>query len=574
MTTRIDLVIRGGSIVDGTGFAPVRSDIAITDGRIVEVGTVTARCAREIDATGKIVTPGFVDIHTHYDGQATWENRMSPSSDHGVTTVVTGNCGVGFAPCRPHDRGGLIKLMEGIEDVPEVVMTEGLAWNWETFPEYLDVLSLGQYDIDIASQLPHSCLRVYVMGKRGLVLEEANDRDLLEFRRLTREAMRAGALGVGTSRSIFHRFPDGNPVPTKDAGEAELKAIAAGMRDAGHGVIEALIDFDQLKPEFDLLCRVSKSADVPFTFSLLQTLMLPQAWSEALRLLQSAVKSGVAAKAQVFGRPTGLLLGLNLSLHPFSNYPTYKKIAHMPLAQRVAQMRKPEVRAQILSELPDDPTHPLQAFLTAFNRMFPLGDPPNYVPPLDSSIGARAVMSGITPQAFAYEYLLDSNGDSMLFVAAANYVDFNLEPVFKMLKDENTVLGLGDGGAHYGMICDAGYPTFMLTYWTRDRTNGEKLGLPFVIKSLSRDPAVTVGLKDRGLIATGYRADINIIDYDHLQLRAPRLAHDLPAGGSRLKQAASGYMATLVNGEVTYQNGVPTGALPGRLVRGPQRPHI
>jgi N-acyl-D-aspartate/D-glutamate deacylase len=558
--------------VDGSGAVPVHSDIAIANGRIVEVGTVTARGSNEIDATGQIVTPGFVDIHTHYDGQATWENRMSPSSDHGVTTVVTGNCGVGFAPCRPHDRLGLIKLMEGIEDVPEVVMTEGLPWNWETYPEYLDVLSLGRYDIDIASQLPHSCLRVYVMGARGLALEQANDRDLLEFRRLTGEAMRAGALGIGTSRSIFHRFPDGSAVPTRDAGEAELTAIAAGMRDAGHGVIEALVDFDRLKSEFELLCRVSQCADVPFTFSLLQTLMMPQAWSEALRLLDSAVKSGVAAKAQVFGRPTGLLLGLNLSLHPFTNYPTYKKIAHMPLARRVAQMRKPEVRAQILSESPDDPTHPLQQFLTAFNRMFPVSDPPNYEPPRESSIGARAIMAGTTPQASLYDYLLDNDGLSMLFVAAANYVDFTLDPVLKMLKDENTVLGLGDGGAHYGMICDAGYPTHMLTYWTRDRANGEKLSLPFAIKSLSRDPAIAVGLNDRGLIATGYRADINIIDYDCLQLHAPRVTHDLPAGGARLKQAASGYTATLVNGEVTYQNGVPTGALPGRLVRGPQHP--
>jgi N-acyl-D-amino-acid deacylase len=568
ISEQFDLVIRGGLIVDGTGAAPFYGDIGISGGCIVEVGSVASRGRREIGAAGLIVTPGFVDIHTHYDGQAIWENRMGPSSDHGVTTVVTGNCGVGFAPCRPQDRAGLIKLMEGVEDVPEVVMTTGLPWNWQTFPEYLDVLGGGEYDVDIATQVPHSCLRVFIMGERGLALEAATGPDLLEFRRLTREAVEVGALGVGTSRSIFHRFPDGRAVPTMDAGEAELKAIAAGIRDAGHGVMEVLFDQEELNAEFELMCRVSTSSDVPFTFSLFQSSALPYAWIEGLRLLASAVQDGVAAKAQVIGRPTGLVLGLDLSLHPFTNYPSYKKLAHLPLAHRMAEMRKPEVRARILAEHPDNPTHPIQIALTLFDRMFVLSDPPNYEPRSETSIAARAAKAGMVPQTWAYDFLLEEDGRSTLFVTAANYADFTLDAVLTMLKDKNTVLGLGDGGAHYGMICDAGYPTFMLTFWTRDRTDGEKLTLPYVIKALSSEPAMTVGLNDRGLIAPGYRADINVIDYERLHLHAPRVAHNLPGGGRRLVQAATGYIATIVNGVITYSNGVSTGALPGRLVRG------
>jgi N-acyl-D-aspartate/D-glutamate deacylase len=327
---------------------------------------------------------------------------------------------------------------------------------------------------------------------------------------------------------------------------------------------------EKLQEDFDLLCRVAKSAAVPFSFTLAQTLMMPNAWSEALQLLEAAVKDGVAAKAQVIGRPTGLLLGLNLSLHPFSNYPSYKKIAHLPLAQRVAQMRNPEIRTRILAEQQDDPTHPIQGFLTRFERMFVLNNPPNYEPTRQTSLAERAQQRGTTPQELAYDCLLEDEGQSILFVIAANYADFTLDPVLKMLKHENTVLGLGDGGAHYGMICDAGYPTFMLTFWTRDRGRGEKLTVPYVVRALSREPAMAVGLNDRGVIAPGYRADLNLVDYERLRVYSPRVECDLPAGGRRLMQAASGYTATLVGGVVTYQNGVPTGHLPGRLVRGPQ----
>lgn len=493
---------------------------------------------------------------------------MIPSSDHGVTTVVTGNCGVGFAPCRPDDRKRLVELMEGVEDIPEVVMTTGLEWNWETFPEYLDLLASREFDVDIATQLPHSCLRVYVMGKRGADREPATDADLDQMRRLTREAMEAGAVGVGTSRTIFHRFPDGSLVPSKDAGEAELNAIAAGMRDAGHGVLEAVFDPDDLEKEFDLLARVAKTNQVPLTFSLFQTTMRPEGWRQALDLLDKAAAENIPIKAQVIGRPTGMVLGLDLSLHPFSLYPSYKAIAHLSLAERVAEMRKPEVRARILADQPHDPSHPIQQWLGFYDKMFPLADPPHYEPSPDEVILGRARAAGVSPQELLYDMLLEDEGHSMIFLALANFLDGNLDAVHAMMTSPHTVLGLGDGGAHYGMICDAGFPTFMLTYWVRDRDVGGRLRLEEVVKELSSRPAATVGLNDRGMVAKGYRADLNVIDMNKLTLHRPVVTFDLPASGRRLRQAATGFTATLVAGEVTYRDGMPTGALPGRLVRG------
>lgn len=566
-----DLVIRNGLIIDGSGAEAFSSDVAVRDGKIVEVGGVAARADTEIDATGLLVTPGFVDIHTHYDGQVIWESRTQPSASHGVTTVVLGNCGVGFAPCRPEDRDRLFKLMEGVEDIPAAVMTEGLTWSWETFGEYLDAVDSRPRDLDVAAQLPHSCLRVYVMGDRGVRREAATPDDLRQMKEITADAMRAGAIGFGTSRSIMHQASDGVAIPSKDAAESELQAIAAGMRSAGHGVIEALLDFDQLEEEFGLLRRVSADNGIPVSFTVAQTLTEPVAWRRALELLAEANKEGVAMKGQVIGRPTGYLLGLNLSWHPLSFHPTYRELARLPLKTRVAELRKPAVRARILAETPGEAPYPGLKWMKRFDMMFRLGDPPNYQPSLNDSIAAQAARRGIGPLEIAYDLLLEQEGEAVLFLLVANYNDGTLDAVLEMMRDPNTVLGLGDGGAHYGLICDAGYPTFMLTYWTRDRVDGERLSVPEVVKALSWTPAQAVGLADRGLIAPGYKADLNVIDYGGLKLGMPRAIFDLPAQGRRLVQEAEGYVATIVGGIPTYRHGVATGALPGRLIRGPQK---
>ena len=565
-----DVVIRGGLILDGTGGEPWVGDVAIQDGKIAAIGHVVGQGTREIDATGLLVTPGFVDIHTHYDGQVTWENRLVPSSTHGVTTVVMGNCGVGFAPCRAEDRSALIALMEGVEDIPEVVMNEGLPWNWETFPEYLDAVAARNFDADVAAFLPHSSLRVYVMGQRGLDREAANGDDLLAMRKLATEAMQAGALGFATSRSVFHRSISGDAIPTKDSGEPELRAIGEGMREAGHGVLEALIDYDDVDAEFGLLRRVCEDNGLPLTFTIAQLLNQPREWLRAIELIDQACAEGLNVKGQVIGRPTGMLLGLDCSFNPFSLNPSYLELASLPLAERLAKMRQPDVRERILAEAPAGAKLKLLEYLRAFERMFVLGDPPDYVQPLDRSIAAMAKRAGISPLELSYDLLIADGGGTILFVAVGNYADGNLDAVSAMLKAENTIMGLGDGGAHYGVISDAAYPTFMLTYWARDK-DGERIALPWIIQGLSSKPAQFVGLNDRGFLRRGYKADINLIDFEKLCLHAPQPVFDLPSGGRRLIQPSNGYVATFVSGVQTYENGNFTGALPGRLVRGPQQ---
>lgn len=564
-----DLVIRNGTIVDGTGTPCFLGDVAISGGVVSEVGDVSEGGKDELEARGQLVTPGFVDIHTHYDGQVTWEERLVPSSSHGVTTVLMGNCGVGFAPCRADDRQRLVRLMEGVEDIPGVVMTEGLPWNWETFPEYLDAIEGHRRDINIAAQLPHSCLRVYVMGERAINREEANSSDLQAFTNLTEQAMRAGALGLGTSRSIAHRDINGVPIPTKNAAEIELHAIAAGIRSAGRGVLQVLFDLEDLERDFGMLCRIARRWKVPISFTLAQTLQCPDVWEDVLIMLDHANREGLPIKAQVIGRPTGVLLGLELSYNPFSLHPTYAALSVLPLAERLAALRRPDVRRRILSEKPEGSHYFLLGFLNRFDWMFVLGNPPNYEPPLSTSVAALAEKRGVRPEEIAYDLLLADDGCAVLFVIFANYVAGNLDTALKFLKDNNTILGLGDGGAHYGIVCDAGYPTFMLSYWARDRV-GEKLAVEQVVQALTREPAAAVGLHDRGVIAPGYRADLNIIDYGRLRLHAPTVSLDLPGGGRRLQQSATGYTATIVNGVVTYRNGTATGALPGRLIRGAQ----
>jgi len=567
-----DLVIRGGEIHDGRG-GPARSgDVAVKDGRIAAVGQVTGAGAEEIDAKGKIVTPGFVDVHTHYDGQCTWETRMAPSSNHGVTSVVMGNCGVGFAPCRLDDHDTLVKLMEGVEDIPEVVMTTGLPWTWQTFPEYLDVVAGRRLDIDVAAQLPHSALRVFVMGMRGARREPATDADLAEMRRLTTEALHAGAVGVTTSRNLIHRTRAGELAPSLNSAEDELLTLAAGLRDAGTGVFQLIgnIHGDQIE-EFKLMRRLAEHARRPLSFTLLQLGMNGgKDWKACLRMLEEANAEGVEIRGQVLPRPTTVLYGLELSQHPFVLNPSFKPLLDKPLAEKVKAMRDPELRRRLLSEEPEDTNPIVIEQVTRFPRSYVMGDPPNYEPNIEDRIDKQAARLGVSVKEYAYDLLLRDDGHTVLMLPGGNFVDGNLDAAREMVGHPNTILGLGDGGAHYGMICDSSYPTSLLEKWVRDGKGDRKVDLPDAIRALSSATAGALGLRDRGQVAPGYKADLNVIDLDRLKLHAPRVVRDLPAQGRRLSQKADGYAATVVSGQITYRDGEPTGALPGRLVRGAQ----
>jgi len=567
-----DLVIRGGEIHDGAGAPGQVGDVAISGGRIVEVGRVAGRGREEIDAQGRIVTPGFVDLHTHYDGQVTWEHRLAPSSNHGVTTVVMGNCGVGFAPCRPDQHQLLVEVMEGVEDIPEVVMAEGLPWNWETFPEYLDAVAARPLDIDVVAQLPHSALRVYVMGERACGEAGPTLEDLQRMRELTAEAMRAGAIGVSTSRNLLHRTRRGDLAPSLFSEEDELLALAAGLREAGRGVYQLIGDIvGDAEAEFALMRRIAETAQRPLSFSLLQMPTGdPEAFRKTLRLLSEANGDGLQIKAQVFPRPVGMLYGLDLSFHPFSLHPSFRPLADLPLAEKVKAMRDPLMRAQLLSEHPEDPNPVFVKTSNNFRFAYLMGDPPNYEPNPEDMIQRQAAQRGMTPHEYVYDLLLQDEGRAILFQPGANYRDGNLDAAREMLAHPHTVLGLGDGGAHYGMICDASFPTSYLQSWVRDAAGPARHALPDAIRALSSKPAEAIGLFDRGRLAPGYRADVNVIDLPGLKLHAPRVVRDLPAGGRRLSQAADGYAATIKAGVVTYRDGQHTGALPGGLVRGEQ----
>ena len=558
-----DLVIRGGTVVDGSGGEPFHADVAILGGIIAAVGTVDGQGTEEIDASGLIVTPGFVDIHTHYDGQITWENRLAPSSDHGVTTVVMGNCGVGFAPARQDHHELVIKLMEGVEDIPEVVMEQGVPWTWETFPEYLDALEQRHSDIDFAAQLPHSPLRVYVMGERGAAMEPPTDADLAEMRRLTTEAIAAGALGVSTSRNLHHRFRDGRPAPSVNTEEQELLALADGLRDAGAGVFQLNPNNDgQAVDELALVERITRRSGRPTSFSLIAIPEQEVQWDAYVEGLVKALADKLPIRAQYYPRPIGMMFGLSLSYHPFSLNPSYKAIADKPLAERVAILRDPTVRARIIAEEPEDRNTALIRIVKATGHLYPLGDPPTYNPPPETSFRERSKRTGAPERELIYDALLERDGEALLYaiaMPAGVYIDRTM-PLYDL---DNAIIGLGDGGAHYGMICDAAYPTFVLT-----QIVGEDISLHKVVAAMTRDPAEAVGLNDRGLLAPGYKADLNIIDVARLKLHAPQIALDLPAGGRRLRQRSEGYAATIVSGEVTYRDGAPTGRLPGRLVRG------
>ncbi|WP_380872472.1 amidohydrolase [Sphingomonas sp. DBB INV C78] len=565
-----DLVLRGGLIADGSGGEPVRGDVAIVGNRIAAVGSFQGEGAREIDVAGRVVTPGFVDIHTHYDGQAIWSDRLNPSSQHGVTTVVVGNCGVGFAPCRPGDHDLLINVMEGVEDIPGVVMAEGLDWHWESFPQYLDALDAKPRDIDIAAYLPHSPLRVFAMGDRGAAREAANDDDLARMRSIAKEAIEAGALGFATSRTFIHRTAAGQLIPSFDASQTELEAVAMGLADAGDGIIQAVLDVPTRSwdDEIGMLREVMRRTGRPATFTLAAPNQGPRLWEPVLAMLDDARAEGQKLSAQVFPRPIGMIAGLELSTNPFCLCPSFQPIAGLPLAEKVAAMRNPALRAKLVSEAPAD-GHPLTQMGRAWDWMFLLTEEADYEPSLDKSISAIAKARGVTPEEVAYDLLLEDDGHAMLLIALGNFFEGRLDAVQEMLDHPNVVVGLGDGGAHYGVICDASFPTFTLQHWVRDRS-GSRMPLGQAVKMLAHDPAHVVGLLDRGLIAPGYKADINVIDLDRVRLCKPEVRYDLPAGGRRLDQRAEGFDLTIVSGAIIAERDTPTDARPGKLVRGTQ----
>ncbi len=557
------LVIRNGLVVDGSGGAPVVADVAIDGDRIVAVGAVPGLGAEEIDARGKIVTPGFVDVHTHYDAQVKWGSHITPSSWNGVTTVLIGNCGVGFAPCLPARRKMLVELMEGVEDIPEVVLTEGLPWNWESFPEFLDAIAARRYDVDVAAQVPHAALRVHVMGQRGANREPATPADRAEMARLAAEGIRAGALGFSTSRTLAHKTLDGRHTPTLRAEESELAEIAAAL---GGGWLQVISDFEDVDGEFAMLRRLAAGSGRPMTISLLQREQRPEAWRRILGHIEEANAAGEKITGQVMARPVGVMLGFEISQNPFIGCPTWKEIAALPFPAKLAALRTPEFRARLLAEHTEDAT--LRHRLTTWEKIFPLGERPDYEPGPEASVAAQALRAGVEPAAMAYDLLMQKEGRNILYRPIINYAAGDLGAVQEMMQHPNTIMGLGDGGAHVSIICDASAPTTMITHWTRDRSRGARLPLEWVIKRLSRDNALALGLADRGLVAAGHKADLNVIDYERLGAHAPEVRYDLPAGGRRLVQRTEGYVATVLSGVVLHRDGVPTGALPGRLVRG------
>ena len=564
-----DLVIRGGTIADGRGGDLFEADVAVTGGRISEVGKVTGKGRDEIDARGRLVAPGFVDVHTHYDGQVTWSQDITPSSQNGVTTAIMGNCGVGFAPCKPADHTRLIQLMEGVEDIPEPVLSAGIPWAWESFPDYMDWLSKRDFDIDVGAQLPHAALRVYVMGERGARRDPSTAEDNAAMARLAGEAVRAGALGFSTSRTLNHRTSTGDFTPTLKAGEDELTAIAAAMQTEGRSVLQFVLDLSTIHEDLPMMLRVADATKCPISFSITQNDRAPQRWRQTLDEINAAARRGLSVTAQIAARPVGLLLGLELSRNPFQTHPSYRAIAHLPLEERLARLHQPELRKAILSETPTATDDPL-FFRPNYDKMFLLGDPPDYEQPPENALGPQARRQGRRPEELAYDAMLSDDGRGMLYVPFLNYADGNLDATRAMLTDPQSVPGLSDGGAHCGIICDASFPTYLLTHWTRDRRRGEKLSIPFVVAAQARKTALSVGLSDRGLIAPGYKADVNVIDYDRLHLHPPKVHYDLPVGGRRLLQDVDGYEATIVSGVVTRRQGEATGRRPGKLVRGAQ----
>ncbi len=570
-----DLVIRGGTVVDGTGARARTADVTVDRGHISGVGSFAgAAASRTVDADGLMVTPGWVDVHTHYDGQATWDEVLAPSSWHGVTTVVTGNCGVGFAPARPDRHQWLIGLMEGVEDIPGTALAEGMHWEWETFPEYLDALEQRKWTMDVGTQIAHGAVRSYVMGERGARNDRATPEDIEAMKQLVKEAIEAGALGFSTSRTLAHLAIDGEPVPGTYADEDELFGIGSALGELGAGIFElapagvAGEDIILPRKEVDWMRRLSATIHRPITFGLVQVDDAPDLWRELMEESLRAVADGADLWPQVAGRGFGLLSGHFTTYSLFDQIPAYQELKAKDLTsdQLIDALRDPEVRRSIEDWEPDPDT--AARMDRAFRTTFTLGNPPEYEPGPERSLIGIATATGRTPLSVAYDALLEDDGRGLLYVPILNYSDGDLEPAREMLLHPRSAAGLGDGGAHCGVICDASQPTFMLTHWTRDRSRGDRLPLEWVVKKQTHDTARLFGLGDRGTIAVGAVADLNLIDYDNLQMGNPMVVNDLPAGGSRLLQAASGYVETIKSGVTTFADGKETGARPGTLLRG------
>jgi N-acyl-D-aspartate/D-glutamate deacylase len=577
----LDLVVRGGTLVDGTGRPARRADVGVAGGRVVAVGLNLGPAPRVVDAGGALVTPGFVDLHTHYDGQATWDEELMPSSVHGATTVATGSCGVGFAPCRVADRPRLVALMEGVEDIPGAALAEGLTWGWESFAEYLEVLDRRPHTIDLACHVPHDAVRVFVMGERALAGEPARADEAAAMGVLVRDAIERGAVGFSTGRTDNHRSADGRTTPAADAGAEELAAIARALGSTGRGVLQAVSDFDmaaspdRFDPEFDLLEDLARLSGRPLSISLLQRVGAEGQWRRVLGRIERAAAAGLTIRAQVATRAIGVILGLDATFHPFIGFPTYKALAGLPLEARVRELSRPEVRARLLGETSDpvagdgSPVPPLvDKLLAAFDlvamSLFRLGERPDYEPDRATSLFGEALRLGRRPLEVAYDALLEDGGRQLLYFPIYNYASGSLGEVGEMLRHPQALLGLGDGGAHVGTICDASFSTFFLTRWVRDRG---VFSIEEAIRKLTREPAAWLGLADRGVVREGARADLNVIDLPALALHRPALVRDLPAGGRRFLQRATGYRATLVHGQVICEDGRLTGARPGRVAR-------
>ncbi len=566
---KFDLVIRGGTLIDGTGGDPYDADIAIGGGRIEKIGKVDDAGTEEIDAKGLMVTPGFIDIHTHFDAQVMWDTHMTPCSQHGVTTVLMGNCGVGFAPCKPEHRDVMVDVMDGVEDIPALVLNEGLPWTWESFPEFMDVLATRKADVDFGTFVTHVPIRVYVMGERGIRREPASADDIQRMAALVEEGIEAGAFGFTTSRATGHRARSGDVVPSTTADEDELMAMALAMKRKGRGHFMSASEFNMsngFSCEFNMLRRIAETSGRPVHFPLLQGNEAPERWREIADGAAAAIRNGASMYGQVVARPVGVLFGLEMTSNPFTTCPSYEAIAHLPLPERVAAMRNPELRTRLLAEEPGDAEARTVIMSRSAHLLYRMGDPPNYSPPIEERLDKVAERQGTTPLAVAYDTLLENDGHGVLYFPARNFAFNNLDTCLEMLRRPEMEIGLGDAGAHVGRICDSSMPTFLLTYWGRDR-DGERLPLPWIVKALTSDHARVMGMPDRGILKEGLKADINVIDHDHLRLHAARATHDLPTGAMRLSQQADGYVATVVSGEITRRDGDWTGALPGRLVR-------
>ncbi len=562
-----DIVIKGGTVIDGTGSPARTADVAIDGGLITEVGKVGAG-KRTMDADGLLVTPGFVDMHTHYDAQVTWDPTMSPSSGHGVTTVVMGNCGVGFAPAAPDRHEWLIGLMEGVEDIPGAALHEGIQWGWESFTEYLDVLESRHCALDFAAQIPHGALRAYVMGDRGADNEEATAADIAEMYRHVREAIEAGALGFSTSRTMLHKSIDGVPVPGSFAAREELFGIGQALRDTGRGVYQVACDHHRVPEEIEWMRALSLEIDRPVLFNLSQFDQAPELWRAGLAGLEAAANEGAQLYAQVAGRAIGIVMSWHLTAHPFALRPSFMALADASPQERRAALKSEDFKRRVLAEK-SVVVGDFETFVTtSFDKMYPLSDSVDYEPHADQTIAAMAKRQGRTPEEVAFDVMSAEDTEGMLYFPLFNYADQSLDVLHQLHAHPRTRMGLSDAGAHCGAVCDGGIPTFMLTHWTRDRLRGPKLPLEHIIWRQTSETARTFGLYDRGILAPGYRADVNLIDYEHLGFERPQVVYDLPAGGRRLLQRAHGYVATIAAGEIVTENDRLTGALPGRLIRG------